>query len=86
MARISDQWINNAQYDLETARAMYRAKRYQYVIFYCQQLIEKIIKAIILDKTNEFPPRIHQLMRLIEKAGITVSDQHVDFLRELSAY
>ena len=65
---------------------MYRAKGYQYVIFCCQQSIEKMIKAIILDKMNESPPRIHQLMRLNEKTGITVSYQQVDFLRELSAY
>lgn len=39
-------WIEIAKYDLETAEAMLKSKRYLYVGFMCHQSIEKILKAI----------------------------------------
>ncbi len=34
-------WIDIAEYDLETAKAMLSTKRYLYVGFMCHQVIEK---------------------------------------------
>ncbi len=38
-------WIDLADYDLETAKAMRQTQRYLYVGFMCHQAIEKILKA-----------------------------------------
>jgi HEPN domain-containing protein len=59
-------WLNSADYDLETARAMLLTKRYVYVGFMCHQTIEKAAKAVITrDLSNdEIPPKIHNLLRL----------------------
>jgi HEPN domain-containing protein len=45
-----------------------------------------MLKAIIVKRTSECPPRLHNLMRLAESAGIEVDEARADFLRELSAY
>ncbi|HNT28701.1 MAG TPA: HEPN domain-containing protein, partial [bacterium] len=37
-------WFEIAEYDLETARAMLKTKRYLYVGFMCHQTIEKALK------------------------------------------
>lgn len=37
-------WVEQARYDLETARAMLDSGRYVYVVFCCQQAVEKMIK------------------------------------------
>lgn len=58
-------WIEMAEYDLETARAMLKTNRYLYVGFMCQQVIEKLFKAIIT-KNGEMPPKTHNLIRLAE--------------------
>lgn len=34
-------WLDIAKYDLETAEAMFDSGRYLYVVFMCQQSIEK---------------------------------------------
>jgi HEPN domain-containing protein len=41
----STYWIEIADYDFETAKAMLASKRYLYVGFMCHQVIEKTIKA-----------------------------------------
>ena len=64
-------WLELAQYDLDTAKAMLDTKRYLYVGFMCHQVIEKTLKAIITkNNIDTLPPKIHHLVRLAEKANI----------------
>ncbi len=63
-------WLEIAQYDLDTARAMFNSGRYLYVAFTCQQSIEKISKGLYTLITNNEPPRIHniwQIFRILKK-------------------
>ena len=39
-------WVDLSEYDIETAMAMQKTKRYLYVGFMCHQAIEKIFKAL----------------------------------------
>jgi len=81
-----ERWAEQARYDMETAQAMLESGRYLYVLFCCQQAIEKALKAIIARRTQEFPPRIHNLPRLAEAAALKPGAAQIDFLAELSAY
>ncbi len=60
-------WIDTAQYDMDTADVMLETNRYLYVGFMCHQVIEKSIKAVIASN-GVFPPKLHNLMMLSEKA------------------
>jgi len=86
--KITRYWIEHSEYDLKTAEAMYKSRRYLYVTFMCQQTIEKIIKALITKISSEAPPRIHNLVRLAELAGIkaNLSQQQIDFLASLTPF
>jgi HEPN domain-containing protein len=79
-------WVNISKYDLDTASSLLKSKRYLYVLFMCQQAIEKMLKGIIILKTKEFPPRIHNLVKLAELAGIRKQDIDFEFLDKLSFY
>ena len=86
MSSASEQWMNRAEYDLETAQSMYDSGRYLYVLFCCQQAVEKALKSLISQQIKELPPRIHQLIRLSEIAGLEMDESRIEFLRELSSY
>ncbi len=79
-------WIKLSDYDIETARAMRKAGRYLYVLFCCQQAVEKRLKAAVINITEEFPPKTHDLIRLIELARIGLTDKQQLFLRKLTTY
>lgn len=79
-------WADRAEYDLETARALLASKRYLYVLFCCQQSIEKALKAVIVSKTGELPPRIHNLPRLAELAGLAANQDRMQLLAQLSTF
>lgn len=65
---------------------MLASGRYLYVLFCCQQAVEKALKAVIVSRTGKLPPRMHNLLRLAEVAGIESGPGPVRFLGELSAY
>ena len=69
MADAAERWATQSRYDLETAKAMLDAGRYLYVLFCCQQAVEKMLKALIAKRTKALPPRLHNLMRLADVAS-----------------
>jgi HEPN domain-containing protein len=86
--RIISNWISLAEYDLETARAMQKSGRYLYVVFTCQQAIEKYLKALYVKEKGETPPYTHNLTRLVEELSIAGQiDPKVDrFLERMNSY
>lgn len=83
---VPDDWVQQSRYDFDTAEAMLASGRYLYVLFCCQQAVEKAIKAIIALRSGEMPPRLHNLMRLAQRAGLAVNEQRADRLRMLTGY
>jgi len=80
-------WMDRVNYDWETAQAMHKAGRYLYVVFMCQQAIEKTLKAILASQGKEIKP-IHNLSKLAEIANILEEidkGTHV-FIDKLSHY
>jgi HEPN domain-containing protein len=41
-------WLEIAQYDLDTAEAMLNSRRWFYVVFMCQQAVEKLVKGLYI--------------------------------------
>lgn len=79
-------WVDASRYDLETARALLESRRYLYVLFMCQQSLEKLLKAYLTASTGVFPPRIHNLVRLAELTGLELSQDDKALLERLSLY
>lgn len=60
-------WLDIAKYDLETADAMLTSKRWLYVVFMCQQAIEKLVKGFYTVYIDDNIPRIHNINSIIER-------------------
>jgi len=82
--KLPEEWLKQADYDLETAKAMFKTKRYIYTIFMCHLSIEKALKGIYTKKFNEIPPKIHNLLYFIEKIKLTPSEEMYDFIFSLN--
>lgn len=53
MKKDAKNWVQIAKYDLETAKAMMNSSRFLYVLFTCQQAVEKMLKALIVEFTKK---------------------------------
>ncbi len=60
-------WLETAKYDLETAEVMQETGRWLYVMFMCQQAIEKLVKGLYVLYLDDEPPRTHNINFLITK-------------------
>lgn len=65
---------------------MLEAARYIYVLFMCQQATEKLLKALVVKTTKSFPPRLHNLLRLLELTKLEMGENEKKFLEKLSYY
>jgi HEPN domain-containing protein len=83
-------WLEHAQYDLESADAMYKSGRWVYVVFMCQQALEKLIKGLYLLYVDDNIPRIHNInavfSRFSNKLSEPLSDDYRALFDKLSLY
>jgi HEPN domain-containing protein len=57
-------WLDYAEADRRSAYNAMRADDYRDVAFHCQQVVEKLLKAVIVWQTGQRPPHLHNLWRL----------------------
>lgn len=88
-------WEDIAEYDLDTAEAMLLSGRYLYVVYMCQQAVEKLVKGLFVLHKGEEPPRIHNIWNIFdrifdidkfEESEKLVIEKHFSFFDELLAY
>ena len=60
--------------------------RLLYVLFCCQQAVEKMLKAVIAERSGQSPPRLHNLLRLAEQAGVELDQIQTVLMEDLSRY
>jgi HEPN domain-containing protein len=83
-------WLQLAQYDLDTAEAMYAGGRWFYVAFMCQQAIEKISKGLYNFYIDDNIPRVHNIRFILTKIetslSVTIKPEIYDLIDTLSAH
>lgn len=80
-------WVNNAESDIETAEFLIKEKgKILHGLFFCHLCVEKIIKAYVTKITNEEPPRSHDLLYLLSKTNLELSNDDLVFCGILMKY
>jgi len=64
------EWLKQADYDMDTAEFMFAGGRYFYAVFMCHLSIEKASKGLYYKKLKAVPPKTHNLVYLINNIGI----------------
>jgi HEPN domain-containing protein len=57
-------WLAQAEEDFLTAQVNLKGQRFYVVALFAQQAAEKVLKALIIQRTGEMPPKIHSLVGL----------------------
>ena len=82
-------WLELAQYDLDTAASMFSAGRWFYVVFMCQQAIEKCCKGLYTLYLDDNVPKIHNIKTIVsrfkDKLPSPISKETLQFFDVLSA-
>jgi HEPN domain-containing protein len=63
-------WIDSSDNDFNAMMDLFKTKHNNWALFMGHLVIEKLLKALYIKTKGEFPPMIHDLRRIFEKAGI----------------
>jgi HEPN domain-containing protein len=77
-------WLDSAQYDLETAQHLFNTGRYIHTVFMCHLALEKLLKAKIEEVTGKTPPKTHNLRYLVKLSGLEPPEETFNFMSKLS--
>lgn len=75
---IINYWMDSAEKDFKTMNDLYQTKNYSWALFMGHLVIEKLLKALYVKQKEEYPPMVHDLRRICEKA-----DVKPDFQRQI---
>ncbi len=84
MAANPGEWFKQAEYDIKTARIMFKNERYIYAVFMCHLSIEKALKGLYHQSLEKTPPKTHNLIFLAEKIRLELNEEQHNFLYSLN--
>jgi HEPN domain-containing protein len=75
-------WLELCEDDFATAKVLLTNGRLLHMGFFCNMIAEKALKAVITEKTDEIPPKIHDLPKLAARGGIydKLSDEQLHLI------
>lgn len=79
-------WIDSSRKDLEVAQNLFQSKYYPQSLFFCHLALEKLLKAVVIKTTKDYPPHIHDLRKLAEIAKIKLSSERKMIFDKISTF
>lgn len=79
-------WRDGAEEDWEVAQALVARGSLRHGLFFAHLALEKTLKALVCARTRELAPRLHNLVRLAETAGLELQSDQVDTLAEMNVF
>ena len=75
-----------AEEDISVARQLFKAKKYAYALFFCHLAIEKMLKAVVVKKTQDHASWTHNLPFLAGRANLALDKSDMEFLAEMTRW
>lgn len=80
-------WLELAKDDLAFAGDVLKNRKSpHYVAHLCHQAIEKLLKAVIQQKTKQLPPRTHNFFSLCQAANLNLPEIKMNWLMEMAPH
>lgn len=79
-------WVESSDDDFETMMTMYESGRFNWSLFIGHLVIEKLLKAYYLKSKHNFPPYIHNLIRMAELSELELTEEQKVFLVTVTAF
>ena len=79
-------WVESAKHDLDVAEILFRNKKYDWCLFIAHLVIEKMLKSFYVKNVDVLPPRIHDLVRLADRAKVEFDEDTLEFLDAVNTF
>ena len=80
-------WIDTAKRDWKTVNNLFGTKDYMPALFFSHLHLEKLCKALwIKNNESNHPPKVHNLIKILEEAKIQVTPEQKDFMTIMNGF
>lgn len=80
-------WLDSADNDLSAAEHLFRSKKFDWCLFIGHLVVEKTLKAYFVYRNeNKIPPKTHNLLKLAEQSGLSLTEEQKLFLDEVNDF
>jgi HEPN domain-containing protein len=79
----TERWLALANEDIDLAEISWRRTYYSACVAHCQQAIEKVLKAALVERGIRFR-KTHDLPELADLLGLDIASEDLDFLAKLT--
>ena len=79
-------WIDTSNDDYAVMESLFANEHYVWSLFLGHLAVEKLLKAYYVKNAGVDCPRIHNLVRIADLAGLDVTDSQRIFLAEVTAF
>lgn len=84
--KIIQYWLFGSADALSTAEALYKSGKYNFCLFFCHLALEKRLKAVIIETTDDAAPYSHKLTLLAKLAKLPLSEAQLSDLDTITEF
>lgn len=84
--KIIRHWFETSEDDFKTTLSLFEAKSYGWALFLGHISLEKLLKALYVKKFKDHAPFTHNLYRIAELIGLSMSDEYSDWMDEITSF
>ena len=82
----TEYWVKSSGSDWKVANHLFEKGDYAYALFFGHLTIEKLLKAIFVNKFDEAPPYTHRLVFLTEKVDLDMSPERLELIEVITDF
>lgn len=86
MAKHTAFWLGSAREDWSASRALLEKDHTRHGLFFVHLAVEKTVKALVVARTGEVPPKSHDLLRLATLANLDLEATRRSALARVNQY
>ncbi len=79
-------WTESSEQDFQAMGHLFETGDYHWSLFIGHLVLEKLLKAYYVKHLGENPPFIHDLLRLVEKVDLEISEKRKDMLDTITGF
>lgn len=83
---IANHWIEMSDKDFNTMNNLHKSRDYHWSLFMGHLVIERLIKACIVNETKNHAPFSHDLLRLSVHAKMELPKEYLDWLDTITTF
>jgi HEPN domain-containing protein len=84
--RVIKHWIDSSDQDYETMVHLFESQDFSWSLFIGHIVIEKLIKASVVESKNDHAPFTHDLSKLAALSNLKFSEEQLDWLDTLTTF